>query len=112
MRVPVTNVIGSVGEGWRVLTSMLAHERVALGAGTAGRQWDKDAFHDLCNLARHNHVDEDAAIRSALVEVYMQQRLLDYTGVRIREALDRGDPVGPVGSVVKLGTAQGGTYCR
>jgi alkylation response protein AidB-like acyl-CoA dehydrogenase len=43
VRVPVTNVIGPLHGGWRMITTQLNHERVGLAAlgGRAHRAWDE-----------------------------------------------------------------------
>jgi alkylation response protein AidB-like acyl-CoA dehydrogenase len=105
--VPTSNLLGAEGEGWAVLTAMLRHERIALSAGTTGRRMDGDAFPELVSAAVANGAVARPEVRDALVDVYIQQRLLDLTGVRIREALDAGLAVGPVGSIAKVGTALG-----
>ena len=104
--VPVTGLVGAEGEGWAVLTAMLKHERIALGAGTTGRRMDSDAFPELLAAAREHGMLENSQVREALVEVYLQQRLLDQTGIRIREAVETGQEIGPVGSIAKVGTAR------
>lgn len=105
-RVPVDNLVGELNGGWSVLITMLTHERIALSAGTTGRRMDEDAFPRLLELARSTDRLGDPAVRRALTEVYVQQRLLDLTGVRMREALEAGRRLGPVGSLGKIGTAR------
>jgi alkylation response protein AidB-like acyl-CoA dehydrogenase len=43
VRVPVSNLVGSEGQGWTIITSQLVHERVALAGfgGLAYRLWEE-----------------------------------------------------------------------
>ncbi len=43
VRVPVANLVGEEGAGWRIITSQLTHERVAMAAfgGLAYRLWEE-----------------------------------------------------------------------
>ena len=43
MRVPDTNRLGGVGDGWRVALTTLMNERVAIGAGGGGGRF-RDIF--------------------------------------------------------------------
>ncbi|GEL24244.1 acyl-CoA dehydrogenase [Pseudonocardia sulfidoxydans NBRC 16205] len=104
-RVPVANLVGRENEGWTVLTTMLRHERIALSAGTAGARMDVDAFGALVALARARGVLDRTDVRDTLAEVFVQQRILDITGRRMREGLESGELQGPAGSLGKMGTA-------
>jgi alkylation response protein AidB-like acyl-CoA dehydrogenase len=107
VRVPVANLMGEYNGGWAVLNRMLFHERVAISAGTAGEGLAAaDAFHPLAALARTRGVDADAAVRSRLADIYIDQLLLDFMGRRMRAAMEAGLELGPVGSIGKVGTTR------
>jgi alkylation response protein AidB-like acyl-CoA dehydrogenase len=106
VRVPAANLLGEHNGGWAVLTRMLAHERISLSAGTTGRSLVHDAFGQLLALARERGVDTDATVRRHLADIYIDQRLLDFMGRRVRGAAAAGLPMGPVGSIGKIGVAQ------
>ncbi len=101
-----TNLLGPLNDGWQVVSRMLTHERFALSAGTDSGRVDHDAFPTLLARARERGVLADPAVREALADVFIQQRLLDYLGVGIREAVQAKFDLGPVGSLGKLGTAR------
>ncbi|MGZ6852573.1 MAG: acyl-CoA dehydrogenase family protein [Mycobacteriaceae bacterium] len=105
VRIPRANLVGELGGGWRVLMSMLSHERLALGAGTAGSRMDADAFSELLDLSRQRGSVDDPHVSQALLDLYLQQRVLDLNGIRIRQAIETSNPAGPLGSIVKVGTA-------
>lgn len=105
VRVPRAALVGELGSGWRVLMSMLGHERLALGAGTAGSRMDSDAFTELVQLSRRQGTVDAPHIARALLDVYIAQRILDLNGIRIRRAIETSNPQGPLGSIAKVGTA-------
>jgi alkylation response protein AidB-like acyl-CoA dehydrogenase len=104
--VPAENLCGGLNNGWRVLTGMLTHERIALSAGTTGGRMDRDSFTDLVSLARRRGRETHPAVRRALADLYIEQRLLDFMGQRMRAAAAAGLSMGPVGSIGKIGIAR------
>jgi acyl-CoA dehydrogenase len=101
VRVPDTNRLGAVGDGWGVAITTLMNERVAIGAGGgAGR------FRDLLKLARDTRRNgrpaiEDSSVRQKLADFYIRSKGLQYTGYRTLSALSRGTTPGPEGSIGK-----------
>jgi alkylation response protein AidB-like acyl-CoA dehydrogenase len=65
-----------------------------------------DEFSKLLSLAKRRGVDQRPDVRHALAEIYMQRKLLDYTGIRVRRAIEAKAPMGPVGSISKIGAAR------
>jgi alkylation response protein AidB-like acyl-CoA dehydrogenase len=110
VQIPADNLVGELNGGWEVLIRMLTHERIALSAGTTGGRMDEDSFPKLLALARWRKNLDEPEVREALTEIYIQQRLLDYTGIRMREAIEAGISLGPVGSIGKIGTAKAARY--
>jgi acyl-CoA dehydrogenase len=101
VRVPDSNRLGAVGDGWRVAITTLMNERVAIGAGGgAGR------FRDLLKLARETRRNgraaiEDSSVRQKLADFYIRSKGLQFTGYRTLSALSRGATPGPEGSIGK-----------
>jgi acyl-CoA dehydrogenase len=101
VRVPDSNRLGGVGDGWRVAITTLMNERVAIGAGGgAGR------FKDLLKLARETKRNgrpaiQDSSVRQKLAEFYIQSKGLQFTSYRTLSALSRGATPGPEGSIGK-----------
>ncbi|MDH6291329.1 acyl-CoA dehydrogenase family protein [Rhodococcus opacus] len=106
VRVPKDNLLGELNDGWAVLGKMLTHERIALSAGTISSSMVSDEFDALLALAQARGVVNRPDVRHVLSEIYMQQKLLDFTGIRMRRALDAKAPMGPVGSIGKIGAAK------
>jgi acyl-CoA dehydrogenase len=101
VRVPDTQRVGGIGEGWKVSITTLMNERVSIGAGTSGGR-----IKDLFKLAREcrrggRPAIEDSAVRQRLADAFITSKGLQYTGYRILSALSRGATPGPEGSISK-----------
>src|SRR5262249_38866020 len=97
--------------GWGVLNAMLLHERIAISAGTTGEGLFPESFDDLLELARKRGVHTDSTVRARLADVYIEEKLLDFMGRRMRAAAEAGFDLGPVGSIGKVGTARYARAC-
>ena len=62
VRVPGGNLVGGVGDGWRIANALLAHERL----GTASPAACYDALRRVRAVARANGAIDDAAFRDRL----------------------------------------------
>jgi len=109
VRVPAEDIVGGENNGWRALTAMLTHERLALGAGTgaggSGQGWSRPASARLIELARGNGLDGDPVVRQELAKLYVAEKVLAYMGQKMRDEIAAGIAVGSKGSVAKLATA-------
>ena len=100
VRVPDENRLGEAGEGWGVAVTTLMHERVSLGAGTAGFAVP---FERLVELARERSSERpDFLTRQSLVRVYTSNRILEFLNRRILAKLARGQIPDAEGSIMKL----------
>jgi alkylation response protein AidB-like acyl-CoA dehydrogenase len=99
-RVPADNMIGQLGEGWRLAMTVVSHEREPQQLGFAGRY--KKLVGDLTELVRREPLQYDAdQLRDlgwALVEADM---LRLHVCRRLSERID-GVTHGPEGSIDKL----------
>ncbi len=109
VRVAVTDLVGRQDDGWRALTAMLTHERLALGAGTgaggSGQGWTRPASTRFIEMARQNGASADPLIRQELAKLFVAERVLAYMGQKMRDEIAAGIAVGSKGSVAKLATA-------
>ncbi len=101
VRVPDSNRLGAVGDGWRVAITTLMNERVAIGGGSSA-----GTLRNLFKLARDTRVKgqpaiQDSAVRQQLAEFYVKAKGLQYTSYRTLSALLRGTTPGPEGSIGK-----------
>lgn len=101
VRVPDTNRLGAVGDGWRVALTTLMNERVAIGAGGGGGRF-KDLF-AVAKASRRNGKPaiQDGAVRQKIADFYIKSKGLQYTGYRTLSALSQGKTPGPEGSIGK-----------
>lgn len=107
VRVPHSALLGEVGDGWRVATTTLMNERVALGGSTAPRGagliaslvtlWDEKAP-ELPEAERE-------ATRDRISRLWIEAEILRLTTLRARANSTVGNP-GPEGSVGKLASAE------
>ncbi len=68
VRVPRTNLVGEVNDGWRVANSLLAHERL----GTANPMICYDALDRIRKIARATGMIEARAVRDRLAEAELE----------------------------------------
>jgi len=96
VRIPAANVVGEVGEGWKVARTVLASE-----AGMIGGAGQTSNFDAVLALARHCDRTGDAVIRQRLADVYTRERILKFMQYRMQTAImhRRGTPPDP--SVLK-----------
>lgn len=107
-RVPDTNRLGPVGEGWKVALTTLGFERdhsdTRVKQKRPGGNWD-----DVLATARARGVTNDPIIRQRLAEVYISQQVQTYTNRRAAEQIKLGGTPGPEGSLGKLLWTEGMT---
>jgi alkylation response protein AidB-like acyl-CoA dehydrogenase len=100
--VPRENLLGPIGQGWKVATTTLMYERHASGARNPAAQVAR-----LIALARQLPRDgrpawEDPVIRQRLAQLAIECEALKFTRFRSLTRQLRGEPPGPEGSILKL----------
>ena len=101
VRVPDSQRLGGIGEGWKVAITTLMNERVSIGAGGGGGR-TKDLFRLARECTRNGKpAIEDSAVRQRLADIFITTKGLQYTGYRIQSALSQGGTPGPEGSISK-----------
>ena len=103
VRVPDSNRIGDVDDGWRCAIAMLMNERVAIGSGGGGGRGTD--VKPLVDLARRRGVLEQPVVRQGIADVYIRTRIMGFIGQRTRAAVKAGKAPGPEGSIAKLAGA-------
>lgn len=101
VRVPNRNVVGEVGNGWKVAQTTLTSERAFIGGGNSS--WNVDA---LIELARRKRALTDDPIRQALAHAYSRAATLTYLGYRLRTAIALGRVPGAEMFIMKLAYAR------
>lgn len=98
--VPAQNMLGPLGQGWRVAMTTLAHERGTFGITLTARlavQLDR-----LVQTAVALGAHADPPVRDAIAALHVELQGLRYTGYRALAALERDGEPGPESSILKL----------
>jgi alkylation response protein AidB-like acyl-CoA dehydrogenase len=104
VRIPATNVLGEVGQGWRVAMTTLTNERVSLGGRPAKR--GEGPIGQIVEVYRRAAADGrvDAATTEKLMLLWTRAEAARLTNVRAAAQIGR-EP-GPEGSIAKLQMAE------
>jgi alkylation response protein AidB-like acyl-CoA dehydrogenase len=99
-RTAADNVVGEVGDGWKVAMATLGFER-----GTAFLSQQLAFQRELAELietARANGAAADPLIRQELADAYAGVQVMKYNGLRMLTDLVRRGVLGPASSIGKL----------
>jgi len=99
LRVPDSDRLGEVGQGWKVAIVTLMNERLAVG-GSPGPDWS-----EIMAYAREQGTMNDAAFRAKLADWYVAAQGYKLTKFRTQTALSKGETPGPESSIGKIITA-------
>ena len=102
VRIPDSQRLGEVGQGWQVALTTLMNERAAIGGGGGGVNVAL-----AYKIASEVMIDgktatQDSAVRAKLANWYVQESGLKFTGYRSMTALSKGTTPGPENSIGKL----------
>jgi len=103
VKIPDSQRVGEVGQGWQVALTTLMHERLAVGGGQGGGL----DVPQLLQLARALELEDgpaikNAAVREKIADWYVRSAGLKYTTLRTMTALSRGQQPGPEASIAKV----------
>src|SRR3954464_8279992 len=100
-RTAKENVLGPVGEGWKVAMATLGFER---GTAFLSQQLAfEHEFSELLAAAHKRGVASDPVLRDALADRYVGLQVMRFNGMRmLTSMLKNGGSVGPEGTSVKL----------
>jgi alkylation response protein AidB-like acyl-CoA dehydrogenase len=99
VRVPRANLVGHVGEGWRIAMTVLAYERGAVGLAMANR-YGRD-LRELATACR-DLGRTDTASREKLARLVVENDVLRAAGVRMLATLAEGRVPGAESSLEKI----------
>ena len=102
VKIPKENILGSLGEGWRVSLTILMNERVAIGGNV--RERGSGAPGHLVQLWKEKNL-QDPVTRDKLIKLWIEQEAVRLTNMRAVENREKGTP-GPEGSTSKLYEAE------
>lgn len=102
-RVPAANLLGGPGQGWRVLLTALAFERVALGSTNLGAMTRANgrAEADLPELAKRHGRAGDVLLRRDIARVFALRSVNRWTNQRALAQAEQGGS-SPLASLGKL----------
>ena len=101
VRIPDSQRLGGVGEGWRVSLTTLMNERLAIGGGIATGFPEIMELVAGLRLATGRALD-NPAVRSRLADWHVKAAGLKNTAARAMTALSKGETPGPENSIGKL----------
>ena len=102
VKIPKENILGSLGDGWRVSLAILMNERVAIGGNV--RERGSGAPGHLVQLWKDQELD-DPVTKDKLTSLWIEQEAVRLTNMRAFENREKGTP-GPEGSTSKLYEAE------
>jgi alkylation response protein AidB-like acyl-CoA dehydrogenase len=102
VRIPDSDRLGEVGEGWKVAQTTLMNERVAIGGRPLPREGGLLA--PVTRAWRERPELRTPALQDALLRLWVDTEAVRLTGERLRQQLAVGAP-GPEGSALKLAFA-------
>ncbi len=105
VRVPESDILGGLNNGWQVGLTTLMYERLALGFGLQVSL--RIALDGLVELARRMEkhgrvVTGDPVMRQKIAQLWIETECLKFTGARALTRLLRGEIPGPEASTGKM----------
>ena len=83
------DIIGGVGDGWKIAMALLGFER---GASTLGQQMTfADEFRQIVALAKKNGAAQDPFIRQRIAKAYAGLKIMRFTALRTLQAAETGE---------------------
>lgn len=98
--VPHSGLLGPLDDGWRIITTTLAHERAAVISQAATLERDIEAAIDRVRGT------DDAQLRDELAQRFIEGRVLQLVGSRMLARLGPGDAAGPEQALIRLAQGQ------
>ena len=99
VRIPDSDRLGEIGDGWRVAQTTLMNERVAIGGAALPREGAAIGISTETWRTRPELRTPD--LHGRLLKLWVEAEVLRLTGQRLRQQLAVGPP-GPEGSGMKL----------
>lgn len=104
VRVPDANRLGAEGGGWRVATTTLNNERVAIGSRT-GIPREGGMIGKVTEAWRDEPTLRNPAMHDEMMRLWVDAEVLRLTGERLRQQAASGQP-GPEGAGMKVAFAR------
>lgn len=104
VRVPDANRLGPEGGGWRVATTTLNNERVAIGS-RSGVPREGGHISKITEAWRDDPALRNPAMHDELMRLWVEAEVVRLTGERLRQQAASGQP-GPEGAGMKVAFAR------
>jgi alkylation response protein AidB-like acyl-CoA dehydrogenase len=105
-RVPDSQRVGEIGEGWRVALTTLMNERTAIGGGGGGNAKRRGPIDETIRIWKELAPElQTGAHKDQMMQLYCKSEALRLTNARGAAAAKAGNP-GPEGSIAKLMLAE------
>src|SRR4029077_8970880 len=101
VRVPDTDRLGDVNNGWSVALRHMMSERAAIGAGGGGGG-GVNVHARVIEMVRHLGLDDDPLARNRLADLIIHHRVAGYNNQRAMDKIKAGQMPGPEMSIAKL----------
>ena len=101
VRIPASNVLGDVDNGWRIAQTTLGNERQMIGGGGSGV-----SFKAIAALAKAAGRTKDPLVPRELARSYTRFEILSWIGQRAKARAQAGLAPGPEMSLMKLAASQ------
>jgi len=107
VRVPLANIVGRRGEGWKIANTTLRHERNMLGSAATS----ESLYEGALEVMREERVDDgraidDPVLRDRLMRLGAETLAMKCHAMRLLTARLRGETSGVAGLVSKLNGCQ------
>ncbi len=107
VRVPLANLVGKRGEGWKIANTTLRHERDMLGSAATSEGLLQGAIQTLRDEAvAGRRALEDPVLRDRLLALQAKTLAMKCHAMRLLTSRVNGEPVGVAGLVTKLNGCQ------
>jgi alkylation response protein AidB-like acyl-CoA dehydrogenase len=94
------NVVGAVGNGWKIAMGTLSFER---GASTLGQQLNfQNELQQVIDIAKANGAADDPTIRQRLVEAWIGLRIMRFNTLRVLSHSMEGQELSREAMITKL----------
>ncbi|WP_370937410.1 acyl-CoA dehydrogenase family protein [Amycolatopsis sp. cg13] len=98
VRIPDSQRLGAVGEGWKVANATLNNERVSIGKSA---ERESGMIGVVASAWREHPGKRTPELHDRLLKLWVEADVARATGARLRQKLAQGQP-GPEGSTMKL----------
>ncbi|WP_037367344.1 acyl-CoA dehydrogenase family protein [Amycolatopsis orientalis] len=102
VRIPDSQRLGAVGEGWKVANATLNNERVSIGKSA---ERETGMIGVVAQTWRDRPERRTPELHARLLRLWVEAEVVRLTGARLRQKLAQGQP-GPEGSAMKLAFAR------